>query len=390
MMYYKSFATSAIISINHQSSGKQAMRNALMKKTTIKDVARVAGVSVATVDRVINNRATVSPVTKQLVLETVRKLVSAQGSEAEPEAMPLASERTLRFDFVLESSKPFIDSIKTAVEQNASLFRNFNISLNIREAPIPFSLEDFTQHLESLAQETDGLVLVCREDPAITACLNNMSKAKIPLICLTTDLVDTDRLGYVGINHVSAGRTAGRLLGQSSGSQSGELILLLTGSFRCQYERELGFRSYIREAYPNIRIREVYASQETDDDCFVNLTEAFKTGVNKPLGIYNTGGGNRGVGDAVASMGWGSEVLFVGHELNDTSLDLLAKNRMVAVLGQDTKSEVAIAVYALLHHHKRSDVTPSFTPAAPLVFLKENIGPLMSDGLPGIHARDKD
>ena len=359
------------------------MTSARVKRTTIKEVAKAAGVSPATVDRVINNRAKVSLATTNLVLETYRRLVSGatadlHGRASEPEPM-------LRFDFVMESSQPFIDSIKTAVEGIAASSQGFNISLHIHQAPFPFNLQEFTNRLEAVAKESDGIVLVCREDPAITTCLRAISKAAVPLVCLTTDLVDIDRLGYIGINHVSAGRTAGSLLGQLIGAQTGELILLLTGSFRCQYERELGFRSLIREAYANLSIREIYAHQETDKDCLSKLTEAFKLKPFKPLAIYNTGGGNRGVADAIRSMGWGQEVLFIGHEINDASRDLMTTNRMAAVIGQDTKSEVALAINALLHHHQRTTVAPTYTPAAPLVFFKENIGSLISDGLPIFH-----
>ena len=114
-------------------------------------------------------------------------------------------------------------------------------------------------------------MLVCHEEPAITSCLNSMSKSAVPLGCLTTDLVDIDRLGYIAIHHVSAEGTAGSLLGQIIGPQSGEVILQLTGFFRCQHDWELGFRSLIGEAYANLSKREIYAHQETDNDCFSKL-----------------------------------------------------------------------------------------------------------------------
>ena len=359
------------------------MTRASVQKVTLKEIAKHAGVSIATVDRVINNRSKVSPKTKSLVLDAFQKLMSV--SALELNGQPSTAERELRFDFVLESSQLFVNSIVTAVTHSAPLLENINVSLRTHEVPLPFAMEKFIQQLEQASKGSDGGVLVCRENPAITACVNSLSNRGIPVICLTTDITDASRLGYVGVNHVSAGRTAGSLLGQFIGSQSGEIILLLTGSFRCQYERELGFRTLIREAYPNLRVQEVYASQETDEDCFENLTHAFKRTVNKPLGIYNTGGGTRGVADAISSMGWDIKTTFVGHELNDASLELLTTNRMSAVIGQDTKSEVSIAINALLHYHQRSSTSPSFTPTVPLIFLKENIGPLISDTFPMLY-----
>ena len=66
-------------------------------RSTLMDIAREAGVSPATVDRVLNNRDGVRERTRKAVLETARKL----GYASEPDGTQEANGTVLRLDFVL-------------------------------------------------------------------------------------------------------------------------------------------------------------------------------------------------------------------------------------------------------------------------------------------------
>lgn len=337
----------------------------LLRKTTLKEVAALAGVSVATVDRVISNRANVSPHTRERVLAAIDTL--NRGATAD---VATVSER--RYAFVVESGAMFVDSIARTVEAVRDLYAALNTSLTV-ESVVDFEMATFLTSLRNAAASHDGVILLCREDPAIAACVNQLIEDGTSVVCFTSDLSDCARLAYVGANHVSAGRTAGLLMGRYIGPQAGDVVLVVSAPYRSQYERELGFRRIIREQFPNLRIHESLNNHDRDDDSYESLRALFDRGI-KPLGIYNVTGGTGGVARAIEEKGWRDEIVFIGHELDASSGALLSNNAVDIIIDQDLRQEVSTAVNVLLHHDGVLKQAPAVTPTAPIITTRENIG----------------
>jgi LacI family transcriptional regulator len=341
----------------------------LLKKTTMKEVAELAGVSVATVDRVLSNRAKVSPHTKERVFAAIQQLNIQQ--QVSIDSGNTESNEPLRFLFLSESGANFLRSIEDAVLEIRELFSPHNITIHTKSL-YPFNLESFLALLEVSSEQYDAIVLLCREDPAISSSVNRIVKAGCPIVCFTTDLCDTSRLSYVGPNHVSAGRTAGSLMGRYIGQCAGEVVLVVSAPYRSQYERELGFRRVIREQFPNLKILESLNNHDLDEESYDSLIKLFNSGV-KPLGIYNVTGGTQGVAQALKEKGWSKDVVFIGHELNDGSYDLLSQNEVDIIIDQDLKSEALTAINVLMHHFERLQKEPMQTTSAPIITLRENM-----------------
>jgi hypothetical protein len=126
-----------------------------IKKTTIKDVTEAVGVSMAIVDRVINNRAKVNPDTIQQVIKNYRRIAFSATAR-----LPSEPLRMLRLEFIMESGRPFIDSIRTVVERIPS-YLQFNISLHIYQTPLPLNLQEFTaRRVAAIGQDTKSKVAV--------------------------------------------------------------------------------------------------------------------------------------------------------------------------------------------------------------------------------------
>ncbi|MEM7290762.1 MAG: LacI family DNA-binding transcriptional regulator, partial [Pseudomonadota bacterium] len=89
-------------------------------KPTVNDIARVAGVSLATVDRVLNAR----PGVRSVTIEKVNKAIVDLGFVRDTAAANLARRRQYRLKFVLPTSdNEFIKALDAEISSQSELLR---------------------------------------------------------------------------------------------------------------------------------------------------------------------------------------------------------------------------------------------------------------------------
>ena len=104
-----------------------------MAKVTIQDVARVAGVSVATVDRVLNRRPGVRGVTVSKVETAIRDL----NYQPDRIAARLARSREYRFCFVLpDRAGDFWERINEEVRTMAERMAGERVSITVKRVDV--------------------------------------------------------------------------------------------------------------------------------------------------------------------------------------------------------------------------------------------------------------
>ena len=184
---------------------------------TIRDVAREAGVSVATVSRVLNNSAAVTGETRDAVLKIVEQL----GYRPNANAQALASQVSDTIGVVvMDVSDPFFGALVKAVDTVAQrlhkhvLINNsyhqaekerHAIEVLIRQrcnALIVHAKALCDAELASLMQQVPGMVLINRIIPGFAhrcVCLDNVSGALIATRMLIQH--GHQRIGYLGSAH---------------------------------------------------------------------------------------------------------------------------------------------------------------------------------------------
>lgn len=184
---------------------------------TIRDVAREAGVSVATVSRVLNNSASVTGDTRDTVLKTVERL----GYRPNANAQALATQVSDTIGVVvMDVSDPFFGALVKAVDTVAQrlhkhvLINNsyhqadkerHAIEVLIRQrcnALIVHAKALCDAELGSLMQQVPGMVLVNRIIPGFAhrcVCLDNVSGALMAMRMLHQH--GHQRIGYLGSAH---------------------------------------------------------------------------------------------------------------------------------------------------------------------------------------------
>jgi LacI family transcriptional regulator len=308
---------------------------------TIADIARVSGLGTATVDRVLNGRPGVKDSSRAKVQAAMELLAAGGGGQTPREPR--------RIGVLTDSGVTFNNSLREAVDryagQRPDLVFSFSAVTTSEAKPIQYA-----QLLERIAEDSDGLIIVAREDVIINRAVRAVTSRGMPVVCITTDLPDSARSFYVGSDQFGAGANAGYLMGRTVPALEGKILLVVSAPYRGQAEREMGFRSTLRSQFAHLDVDERVNSHDEFDFSYQSVAKYIEDH-GAPAGIYNVAGGNLGIGRALKDAGADKSVVFIGHELNANSRLLLEGGEMDFVIGHDLDAEVAqsaLAVEALL------------------------------------------
>ena len=334
-------------------------------KPTALDVARAAGVSLSTVDRVLNGRGGVGPEKERRVLDCARRLRLDR-------ALDQRAARTLRIAVLLQPrDNPFHAALQAAFEAANRIYRRYNLQFGITHID-PGDPRRTARLIAELAGRNDGLAICSAHHGEIALALAAVCGAGKPVITLATDIRSGGGHTYVGPDNWKAGRVAGDLMGRLLGDNGGDVVMIAGMlSMIGHAERETGFRSVLRERYPRCRVRDVLQSQERGERAGDLVFRALKS--NPEIrGVYNATAGAQPVVDAIRALGRAGQVVFITHELTEERRRLLREGFIDAIIDQDPELEVRTAVEVLAEHFGRLETPPGSTVTPVHIHMIEN------------------
>ena len=302
---------------------------------TIDAIAKASGVSRATVDRVINERSKVHPRTRELVLKTIETL-QAEGGTAEPLLAGRGQPADLqRVGLIIQASTPFTQALLEEVVRctfNKSLLR-----LRCAIAGhVSHSDQDTLRLIQEVEPSVDALAVLCKNTPANLETLRRIGQNGKPVVTLTTDLDPVARAGYVGLDNRRAGQIAAFIAGRTLERVEAAEVAVVVGyySYRGHEDREIGFRTTLREYFPNVQLVEVIKGEDSSEAAYEATRELLQC---RPTiaGIYNVAGGNQGVAQALLEAQLPKRPLYIAHEVNAETERLIRQHQIDYLLTQD-------------------------------------------------------
>jgi LacI family transcriptional regulator len=316
----------------------------LVNKPTVNDVAKMAGVSLATVDRVLNER----PGVRSVTIEKVMGAVTSLGYVRDAAAANLARQRFYRFLFILpETVNEFVLALERDIARLATRNKHQRTTLScLKIAPFdPLALVTALDDLD--ANEIDGVSVFGPDTPEVGQAIERARQRGIAVATLVADLPSSQRHHFVGIDNVAAGRTAARLMGRFMGGDG--RILIITGSHLANdhLERINGFEALIQKDFPGIEIVATLEGRDDADLIHERLPDVFTT--NPSIGgIYSAAAGNPGLIRYLRETEQHNDTVVIVHELTDSSQDALANGIFDVVISQDTGHLVRSATRLLM------------------------------------------
>ncbi|MFV0430692.1 MAG: substrate-binding domain-containing protein [Alphaproteobacteria bacterium] len=337
-------------------------------KVSVYDVARRAGVSSATVDRVLNGRKGV----KEATIHRVQKAAEELGYVPNRLASRLAKGKKYNIAFILpKGSNRFMANLGASVEDIKQDMMAENVVLHVLYWDM--WKQNASDELLKLAQGYDGLAVVASDAAEINLAINHLGE-DMPVVTLVSDAPSSNRLSYVGIDNMAAGRTAASLLGRflSSGKKEKLAIIMGSAALRDHMERRAGFEQILHQTYPHLQILPPIYAYDDYKKVHKNLSELF---IDNPdiTAIYSVGAGNRGVVQTLEEYGLSQKVYVVAHELTQTSRNALISGCFDAVLSQNTEYEVQQSIQILLNALENRKQTKVIKKPNIEIYLKDNL-----------------
>jgi LacI family transcriptional regulator len=326
------------------------------------EIARIAGVSKATVDRVLNNRAGVQEHTRLHVLKVMAEL----SGEADDDARA----KPIRLDFVLPGgTNAFIADLAIHLDRQAALRDHVDVVIHRLAGIEP---EEIAAKLDSLRGLSQGVGLIGLDSPAVRESVRRLIAGGTAVLTLVSDISHVGRVSYVGIDNRAAGRLAGYLIGRFLPGATGKVALIAGAlAYRGHEEREMGFRHILQERFPNM---EIIAAREIREDAerAYKETDALLRDFPDLLAIYCIGAGHEGIARALIEAGRDKRVVFIAHDLTEDTRRFLLDGVMDAVIDQNARVEARDAIDRLVRAVRNEGDIPLTTVRIQSVF-PENI-----------------
>lgn len=336
----------------------------MARKVTLSDVARVAGVSLATVDRVINGRGGVKPDPEERVLRAARSLGLDRRSLNPP-------SRLKRIAVLIQPPEnPFHAKLAEGIALVRPTFRALNLHLEIHHIA-PNAPDRIAAQIAALAGTRDGLVISGPDTPAVAAALRRAA-ARGPVVTLATDIAESGRAAYVGPDDTRAGRVAGDLIGRWLGPEGGA-VLMVAGRLDIagQRARAEGMAKVLAERHPGVTLAEVVESGE-DGESVAGLVRAALRRHPDVRAIYHTTTGAVPLCAAVAAAGKAPRVVIVSHELTPNRRRLLRARQLDAVIDQNPLLEARLSIETMARLLGRLDGAAGSVSTDIQIFMPEN------------------
>lgn len=338
-------------------------------RITVHDLARAAGVSLATIDRVLNGRPGVRPTTAQKVEAAIARI----GFRRDLTASMLARARDIGVRVIVpQGTNQFFGKLAEAVETVGRQMRAERMRLDMVRVRA-LDTKALAEALDATGPDHyDCAAIVAIDKSEVHAAVARAASRGIKIITLVSDLPDSARHEFVGIDNLAAGRTAASLMGRFL--PQGGTVGLVAGSRELidHAERIEGFRAVMKEEFPAIAI----AGPVEGQDAFAPTLEATRSLLAKHpqlAGLYNAGAGNAGMLMALSESGRAGTLRVITHELTGPTRAGLTAGSIDLVLDQSPEDEIHAVCATARRLVLGPDAAPPMAPIGIKVFLRDNL-----------------
>lgn len=313
---------------------------------TMKELAYMADVSRATVDRVLNGRGGVSPKTEQ----RIKALAHKMGYKPNIAAKSLAKgKKNLKIGCIINRlGNSFFEEVIKGANDAAEEFSPFGVSVTIKDAKVNVQ-QQLNLIDELVSSNVNAIAITPINDVAIKNKLNQIINSGIEVIALTADITHVNYLAYVGCNHEKSGRIAANLAALICNRKAN--IAVVAGSFKMlgHNQRIDGFNSIIKCKYPDMKINHIIENEDDNIISYNKLNKLINDDPSIDL-IFFVGAGIEGGIRAISDNNLQNKTKVLTFDLTDPSRFYLLNGIISAVICQEPHKQGYTAIKTLSNY----------------------------------------
>ena len=301
---------------------------------TSKDIAKLAGVSRGTVDRVLNKRGVVNPETARRILDIAKAMNYSPNLAGKTLAV---RKKNLKFGLILFSttkSNLFFLDVIAGIENRVKVLREYGASVEVRYAKIGDPDSQIALIDELAEKGINGLVITPMNHPSVAMRLRQLIENNIPVVTANSDIGDSGRLCYVGSDAFKSGETAAGLMNMVTGGKARVGIILGHYWVDCHTGRAAGFKRYVTKHYPRIKVIETIYNNDDDKKSY-EVTRAMLKKHRRINALYLAAAGVAGACRAVRDMGLTGKIRIISNDATEPIRKLVKDGVIAATITQE-------------------------------------------------------
>lgn len=342
-----------------------------MLRPTIRDLAQKAGVSTASVNRVLAGKGGVRQALREKV-EIAAAEIGFYGLGAIQKRNDASRERYKLGVLLLQPHRPFYQLTASALREAAEVVSDVDVDLHI-EFLEDLSPQNTANRALALAKECQAICVTAAVHPVVTETLERINNDGVRVFALITQLSVTGQFPYIGLDNWKVGRQAAWVVANVCKNPCKIGVLMGNPRYRNQEMNETGFRSYIREYAPSFTVLEPLSTFESSAVA-EEMTEKLLSEHPDIGGLYVAGGGISGALAALKSTRRSGDLVVVGYELMDNTRAALLDGTMTVAIAHPLRTLADRAIRAMIRAISYPEDAGTLTSIVPFeIYTRENI-----------------
>lgn len=309
---------------------------------TIPRIARLAGVSIGSVDRALHDRPGINAQTKKKILEIARQ----HGYRPNRLGRILARRKTIELGVILlPTDNPFQDFLMRTIQQAVDELADFGLTAQLYALPQIDATMAARKVRQLVRAGVQGLALEGIEDSDLRQAVDEAAAGR-PVITFNSDLPVSKRLCFVGQDLYRSGQVAADLLCRFLGGPGKVLILHGSQKVAAHQQRVEGFLEVCRRDFPRIHIVAVEESLDQNTLGYSHTAAVLQQHADL-AGIYVVAGGVVGAAQALIDLQFAGKVRLVCNDIIPRTTELIQQGIIDATILQDPATQGQLPIKLL-------------------------------------------